>query len=141
MKFLISQRGVSIYLALIIMVVLLGIGLGLSSILIGQIKMMRGMGYSVVAFYAADTGIEKELFYKNYRTQPLPYSDSDFLDLNNPPSGGVTNCPEDLQDLGDACYKITILEGDQDNCPSGVNWCVRSLGFYKGTRRAVEITF
>ena len=62
MKFLISQQGVAIYLALIIVFILLGIGLGLSTILIGQIKMIRGIGYSVPAFYAADSGAERALY-------------------------------------------------------------------------------
>ena len=56
-----SQKGVSLYLAVIIMLILLAIALGVSTILVGQIKTIRGMGNSVSAFYAADTGIETEL--------------------------------------------------------------------------------
>jgi len=36
--------------------------LGVSLIIVSQMKMMKGMGDSVVAFYAADTGIERALY-------------------------------------------------------------------------------
>ena len=62
-----TKQGVSIYLALVIMFILLAIGLGVSLIIVSQMKMIRGMGNSVVAFYAADTGIEHALY--NYRIQ------------------------------------------------------------------------
>jgi len=61
------QKGVSLYLALMIMFILLAIGLGVSLIIVSQMKMIRGMGDSVIAFYAADTGIEHSLY--NYRKQ------------------------------------------------------------------------
>lgn len=57
-----SQKAVSLYLALIIMFILIAIGLGVSLIIVSQMKMIRGMGDSVVAFYAADTGIERTLY-------------------------------------------------------------------------------
>jgi hypothetical protein len=56
------QKGISLYLALIIMFILIAIGLGVSLIIVSQMKMMKGMGDSVVAFYAADTGIEQTLY-------------------------------------------------------------------------------
>jgi hypothetical protein len=56
------QKGVSLYLALIIMFILIAIALGVSLIIVSQMKMMKGMGDSVVAFYAADTGIEQTLY-------------------------------------------------------------------------------
>ena len=62
-----AEKGVSIYLALMIMFILLAIGLGVSLIIVSQMKMMKGIGDSVVAFYAADTGIEHSLY--NYRRQ------------------------------------------------------------------------
>ena len=57
-----SQKGVSILLTSLIMSVILAIGLGLSAILIPQIKIMAEIDYSIVAFFAADSGIEKSLY-------------------------------------------------------------------------------
>lgn len=56
------ERGVAIYLAFMVMTILLAISLGLNVILIGQTKAIKGMGDSVIAFYAADSGIEKILY-------------------------------------------------------------------------------
>lgn len=123
-----SQCGVSIYLAIVIMFVLLGIGLGISTLLVGQIRMIRGMGYSVVAFYAADTGIERELKEKN----PTGITYSGYLDLDN--SGG--------QNDEDSSYTVKVSGPGDDDCPDlpQVDKCIQSLGVYKGTRRAIEIT-
>jgi len=61
------QKGVSLYLALMIMFILIAIGLGVSLIIVSQMKMIRGMGDSVVAFYAGDTGIEHTLYETRVR--------------------------------------------------------------------------
>ena len=55
------QKGVSLFLTIIILAIILAIVFGLGAILIGQIKTIREMGNSIIAFYAADTGIEKIL--------------------------------------------------------------------------------
>ena len=55
------ETGSALYLTIVIMALLLAIALGLSAIIVGQLRLIRGMGYSVVAFYTADAGIEKTL--------------------------------------------------------------------------------
>jgi len=57
-----SQRGVSLYLTVLILAIVLSISLGMSRVLVGQIKMIGSIGNSVVAFYAADTGTERVLY-------------------------------------------------------------------------------
>lgn len=121
MKLKVSQKGVAIYLAIVVMFILLGIGLALSTILVSQMKVIRGMGDSVAALYAADTGIERELYEKNYP--------------NDPPPGPYSGT------LNDASYTVTILKGGNDTCPTTAYRCVRSVGVYKGVRRAIEVSF
>ena len=112
------QKGVSLYLSLLILGILLAIVLTLSAILLGQIRMIKGIGDSVIAFYAADTGIEKVLVY---RANPL---------LLPEPSGTLEN---------NSSYTITvILPGP--NCTAS-NYCIRSVGDYKETRRAIEVEY
>lgn len=106
-----KQKGVSLYLALLIMAILLSIGLGISAILFGQIKIIRGIGDSVVAFYAADTGIEEVL----YRGTDV--------------SGVLEN---------GASYSAQVLSSGP-GCPAS-NYCIKSVGIFKETRRAIEIT-
>lgn len=130
-----GQKGVSLYLALVIMGILLALALGISTILVGQIKITKGMGDSVIAFYAADTGIERELFEKNYLTSPAGYSYSGFLDLDNNGGGlsGAGLCPDDLIDYDDACYTVTI----QSISP----YLITSIGVFKKLGVQLRLVF
>ena len=113
------QKGVALYLALLIMAILLSIGLALSVILMGQMRMIRGMGDSVIAFYAADTGIEKALLN---RANPLSVFGL---------SGTLEN---------DASYVVTVLSKGDEGCDAD-NYCLRSVGIYRGIRRAIEVEY
>jgi len=123
-----NQKGVSLYLTLMIMTILLAIALGISSILVSQIKMIRGMGYSVIAFYAADTGIERELYEGN----SPPFNYSGYLDLNG----------NGFQDNDDSSYNILVISAGDPDCPSplATDHCIKSVGIYKETQRAIQVT-
>jgi hypothetical protein len=58
-----SQSGVSLIIAFFVMIILLAVILAITTLLYQEIKMIRNIGNSVVAFYAADSGIEKVLYY------------------------------------------------------------------------------
>ena len=104
------KKGVSIYFALIIMFILLAISLGISLIIISQAKMIREMGDSVTAFYAADTGIENSLY-------------------NSRQKGEIGGIPGPIL-IGDANYTVTKVIGEE-------KW--RSVGTFKQVKRAIEI--
>ena len=114
-----SQKGVSLYLALMIMGVLLAIALGMSTIFIGQTKMLKEMGNSVIAFYAADAGIEKSLTQRNDPTPLDGYSET----LDN-----------------GADYNLNVLGSTDSDCDAA-NYCIKSIGSYKGTKRAIEVMY
>lgn len=117
------ERGVSLYLALMIVALLLAMILGLNAILIGQLKMVRGMGDSVSAFFSADTGIERVLY-----------------DGDNPqPSYSGT--------VDSASYTVTVTQpvgGEIPGIPQDPNClanylCLKSIGKFTETRRAIEV--
>ncbi|MCX6721983.1 MAG: hypothetical protein NTY04_02240 [Candidatus Staskawiczbacteria bacterium] len=58
-----KEKGVSLIITFFIMIIILSVVLSLSIILYSEIKVLRNMGNSVVSFYAADSGIEKVLYY------------------------------------------------------------------------------
>jgi hypothetical protein len=128
----IMKRGVSIYLATMIMFILLAIGLGISLIIVSQMKMIRGMSDSVIALYAADTGIERALY------EPEPFS---------------------IGNVGGASYIFKVVccvpgEGNcllkpnecdvhgltEDSDCNALYLCYTSVGTYKGIKRAIETT-
>jgi len=110
------QKGVSLYIAFLIMTILLSIGLSMSTILLSEIKTMREMGKSVVAYYAAETGIERELYENN--------------EVGTSYSGSI----------GNASYGISVVAQGSDGCSLSANYCVKSVGNYKGVKRAIMIS-
>ena len=113
-----NNKGISLYFGLIIMAIFLAVALGLTTILIGQIGIMKGMGDSVVAFYAADTGIERILMSRE----------------SPPPTLGDTLPNE-------ASYSVTVTAGGSPGCNPILNYCIKSIGTFRGTKRAIEITY
>lgn len=113
-----SQKGISLYLSIMIMVILLAVVLGISGILIGQLKMMKGMENSIIAFYAADTGIEKALMERANPISLDGYSET----LDN-----------------GASYEIKVLLPGS-NCDAA-NYCISSVGTYRETQRAIQVVY
>jgi len=120
------QKGVSIYIALMVMFILLGMTLGLTAILINQLRMYKEMEKSVVAFFAADTGMER-FYYEIFLSQGQ---------IQSQYTGQV----------GDASYTVEFYCGSQlADCPfpqtttCGDYFCLRSVGTYKGVQRSIEI--
>lgn len=114
------QKGVSLYLALMIIAILLSIILGLSTILISQIRVIKGMGDSVTAFCAAETGIERVLYEAKLGENIIeqqPYQDS----FNN------------------ASYIVNVYDHNNPECADADYYCIKSVGTYLGTKRAIEV--
>jgi len=62
-KILKSEKGVSLIITFFIMIIILVVVLSISALLYSEVKVIRNIGNSVVAFYAADSGVEKVLYY------------------------------------------------------------------------------
>jgi len=112
------QYGASLYLALMVMTIMLAIALGLSGIFIGQTKTIKQIGNSVIALCAADTGIEVVL-----------------LNRNSPANIPVTALSNS------ATYQVIVVVGGTGSCLAGSHYCIKSIGTYLGTKRAVEIIY
>lgn len=110
------DKGTSLIYAVIIISILLGISLGISKILISQVEMLSEVDHSINAFYAADSGIEKVL-----------------MDRSDPQSFQGT--------IGGATYSVVVTSGGEGNCDARFNYCIKSIGIYQNTRRAVEINY
>lgn len=58
-----KEKGVSLIITFFILTIILAVVLSISVLLYAEIKIMRNIGNSVVAFYSADSGVEKVLYY------------------------------------------------------------------------------
>ena len=121
-----KQKGVSLYLAVVIMSILSSVVLGLIALSMSGIKMVSGLENSVMSFYAANTGIEEMLIDRN---APDP-TYSGYLDLNN----NETDDPNE-----DSFYDVTVTAAGS-NC-SANNYCVKSIGKYRDTKRVIEVNY
>jgi len=111
-----KRKGSALYFTILLLSMVIGISFSLNSILLSQIQVTRGTGNSVLAFYAADTGIEKVL---NNRSNP------------SPEPGTLAN---------GASYTITIKDSGDPGCNAD-NYCIISRGTYQETTRAVRVTY
>lgn len=57
------QKGVSLIITFFVMIIILAVVLSISVILYSEVKVIRNIGNSMASLYAADSGIEKVLFY------------------------------------------------------------------------------
>ena len=103
------SRGAVLFLSIIVLSVLFAIALGVSTILVGQVRQLQGMESSVHAFFAADTGIEQALFEE----QAV--------------SGVLTS---------GATYQVQLFPPGPE-C-SFQNYCLKSVGAFRESRRAIE---
>ncbi|MDP3900903.1 MAG: hypothetical protein Q8Q38_00980 [bacterium] len=132
-----EERGVSLYIAVLIMTVLLAIGLGISSAFLSQIDTLRGVGWSVFAFNATDAGIERALFIDTS------------LCISSPTIEDRINCMRSAiaaLSLGDrtlsngSAYELTVEAAGEGGCPVTDNYCAKSVGTYKEATRAIRIS-
>ena len=127
-----KEKGISVYLSVVMMAIILSIILGLTVILIGQIKSMKQVENSVIAFYGADTGVEQML-----AEQDVIYN-----------ADGSIEIPLTTMNCGGKIVEYEVLQatqgqsGYEDWClPSGdYTLCIKSVGTYQGTKRAILIT-
>jgi len=112
------SKGVSLYLALMTMSIFLALALGISVISFSQLKMTRTIGYSVTAFYASNTGIERTLYEI---------------------SQGARIGGHYAETLENGSEYIADIIGPGPTC-SAPNYCIKSIGIYKDTKRAIRIS-
>jgi len=71
-----TKKGAILYLTLILLSLLVLMSLSLSQIVVLQSKVSQNIGKSVIAYYAAETGIEKGWYeyYVHYQNPPFSTS-------------------------------------------------------------------
>jgi len=127
-----NQKGVSIFLVLVIMTIFLAAVLGLSTILFSQIGMVREMGYSVVAFYAADSGIEN-ILYKDF---------VECIQSSCNLSYCIAGCSTGLS--SPSSFNETLNNGALTTSTFSIIGSTRnasSTGEFQGVRRSIEIKY
>ena len=66
------EKGVALIMSFFIMIIILAVIFSISGLLYSEIKIIRNMGNSIIAIFAADSGVEKVLYYDNKVLPMLP---------------------------------------------------------------------
>jgi len=119
-----SQRGVSLYYAILIMSISLAVALGVNTIAVKSLQTSREIRKSPPALFGADTGIERALFD---------------ISNNNAGIGSSTTATLDLGSAGTVEYNYEIQGTFSDMCPDDSMYCIYSTGSYKGSQRTLKV--
>ena len=112
-----KNKGASLLLTLLIMAGLLAIAFGISKLTMGEIKLVRDISKSIIAYYAAETGIEQALYDERVEGGASNTSGQCSVALGNGSSYG--------------------LRVDR----AGENVTIKSTGCFKDIIRAIEINY
>lgn len=121
-----QERGFSIFFAIIVMSLLLSIGFGINTLILSELRILRGVGDSVFAFGAADAGIERVLY--------IDKTDCD-IDPTDLTSALVdclgANIPLTETELSNGSkYTLTVEPATAPGCP-GAHYCAKSEGRFQ----------
>jgi len=137
-----NQKGVSLIFIIFLASIIVSIALGLSIVTFSQIKMMRNIGDSELAFYITDTVAERhsyiflkkgaDYFKNNFLPVPATYTSFDSF-LTGASYSYRVYCPS-------AACQTAYTFPTNINCVTD-NFCLQSFGAYKGISRAMEIIY
>ena len=116
------QKGAALLLTLLILTVILTIAFGVTTLMIGELKISRETFESLKAYSAAEAGIERALYEERYG--------SGASNVGNPPECSSESGAECIDASNSNCYSISV---------DGSN--ITSYGCYKGTRRAIGVSW
>jgi len=112
-----NKKGASLLLTILIMSAILAIAMGIAKLSLGEIKISRELPQSFIAYYAAEAGME-ELLYLDH-------------------TGAIIG-PELFNATSYLTTEISYIVSASEVSP---NRKLQSSGFYKGTNRAIELTY
>jgi len=113
-----NKKGSSLLLTVLIIAALASIAFGLSKLAIRETKISRDVSKTLIAYYAADSGAECQMYADRF---PLEGTDCSYVCLSE--AEGI-------------CFRAT-----GENAPSPNYRTIKSTGSYDNTKRAVELTY
>jgi Tfp pilus assembly protein PilX len=155
------QRGVTLIITFFVMTIMLAIVVSISLLLYNQVKLIANIGNSVSSFYAAESGLEKTLYYdrkqipthaargfcnicntcdsadcKNCTKIPLDGVDNSGCDVNT-----CNNCEVTYTTMfDDKTYQVDAKVTPDESNPNFSIFNISAWGYYVDSVRAVNIT-
>lgn len=135
-----KQKGFSILLTILIMAALLVVAVSVSRLSVGEMKLSRDIEKSLIAYYAADAGIEAAIYYERSvlggigGTEDNPITEEDAMNV------GALDISDICLDYpeNNICFTFKIYV---DETPDPDMRFLKSNGSYKDIQRAIELTY
>jgi Tfp pilus assembly protein PilX len=131
MKYNNLQKGSSLYLTVMFMVMILGVAAGVSILVVSGSNLMKGMGDSVRAFQVADSAIEETLYRINAVDR-----DSQNGFVEGLKSNGVDFTNSFSTDYAEKASCEILVE---DGTDGGTR--INAHGFFNGSSRIESVSF
>lgn len=132
-----KEKGISLYLIIVSMLLVLSLTISLASLVVIRFRSVRYLGDSVIAFYVADSGVERDLYEINTSVAQGEISGRLSSWQNVSASYSVeTKCRLDYTKCNDFC---STCEGS-DDC-TAPRYCIKSQGSFQKARRAIEVRY
>jgi len=124
-----TKKGIALLLVMLVLGLVLIFVFAISFWINQQLKGMREIGYSVIAFYAADSGIDHILLKIKNNECCTGFSDGDEVASGTLPNG--------------ASYTVRWKQPSPSDpeCKHKTFGCLRSVGIYRGVSRAIEVSW
>lgn len=128
-----EERGVALYLTMVIMGLVFALAIGVSSVLLREIQISRDIARYTPALAAADAGLERALYEirKNSSFDSCPTLSS--CTIGSAENPVVTD--------GGGTYYVVVVDTGVSWCTDAAQICIRSFGSFQGTNRALEAAF
>lgn len=124
------KEGVALYMSIIILAAVFGIGFGIGGIFLTEISIARDISQFTQAIYAADAGTERGLYTIRHTNE---------FDVCRSQQGSCEFA--DIQLSNTASYYVIVLDGGFQWCAAGYEKCIRSRGSIGDVNRALEARF
>lgn len=147
-----SNKGISIYFIFFSFLILFGISISLSDLIIIRFDIAKKVGQSTIAFYAADTGVERALYdiklseENEEEGSPFPEAvssyeetESEFSDWSSINASYETSltCRGTFTECNSNFCSDCVLT-PECNAP---RFCILSRGASQDTKRAIEVKY
>ena len=100
--------------------IIMAVSFSMVGVFVSQLGSLRNIGDSVLAFCAAETGIERALYGLSQGELGPQWQET----LSN-----------------GASFTVVFQNSGADDCPQGaLNYCLKSVGSYKEVKRGLRVT-
>lgn len=148
-QYLKNQEGSAIFLVVLVLTGILVAVLGINSLVIKGIKLSRNIAWSAPSYFAAETGMERALYYvrkKNMGFIPDPKDENNPIngnfDLKNNEQNAKWEVTFKCIDYDDAKPELRDCASEEiDKMSHNTMLIIKSIGTFKSVNRSIELSF